>query len=136
MRVSAFAAGLLGLIVAAAPAMAGEGASLSDEAPRYRVLEADVSIPATQSVNGYEIIDANTILLRVGANRLYAAELSGSCGRAARLNWNIGVETFGGGRIDRDARIVVDGRRCAIQSLSRVELIPEDPASAEAGSEG
>lgn len=128
--------GLAALFLAATPAWADEVAEAPASSPRFRVIEANVHIPATRSVNGYELVDENTILLKTGANRWYAAEISGSCGRSARFHTAIGVDSNGGGRIDEHSEIVVDGRHCPIDSISRVELIPEDQAATPATPEG
>jgi hypothetical protein len=111
-------------------AVAGEEAA----APAFTIIDADAYIPATREITQFEVLNADTILLRTGINRWYAAELSGSCGRAARFEHAIGIDTPGGGRIDRFATLIVDGRRCAIQSLSRIERLPA-PEAGEAPNE-
>ena len=101
--------------------------------PTFTVIEADAYIPATREVTQFEIVDSDTILLRAGINNWYAAELWGACGRSARFEQAITIDSPGGGRIDRFATLVVDGRRCAIRTLSRVERLPAPDPSESSG---
>ncbi len=128
-------AALAVVLACAAPAFADEVGEAATANTRFRILEENVHIPATRQVNGYEIVDEDTILLKTGANRWYAAEIAGTCGRAARFHTAIGVDSNGGGRIDQHSELVIDGRHCPIDTLSRVELIPEEQAAAPAAPE-
>jgi hypothetical protein len=92
--------------------------------PQFTVLEPDARIAFSSLVNGFEVVDDDTILLRVGASRLYLAELSGPCGRHARWEHQLGIAPNGPG-IDTFSSLVIDGRRCRISSLTRVERAPD-----------
>lgn len=115
-------------ILAFGVARAGEAQDAAT--PGFRVIEADARIPSTRSVTGYEVVDNDTLLLKVGIRDLYLAELSGTCGRSLRFEWTLGIDARGGGAIDRFSRVIANGRSCAITSLDKVERM-----DAEAGAE-
>jgi hypothetical protein len=98
-------------------------------APQFVVLDPDARIAFTRSINGYEVIDEDTILLRVGASRLYLAELNRACARDARFGFQIGVAPRGPS-VDKFSDLIIDGRRCAVSSLAQVERAP---VAADAG---
>lgn len=99
-------------------AKAGEAARTVAD---YAVIEADARIPATRSINSYRILDSDVLLIGAGPSGLYMAQLDGTCARAARFDTSIAIDARGGGGVDRFAQVIVNGRRCRIETLSRVE---------------
>lgn len=105
-------------------------AKAGERAGDFVVVQPDARIPSTRAVNGYEYIDDSRVLLRVGTNGLYLAELNEGCARGGQFGLSIGVDRRGGGAVDRFSQIVIDGRRCPIVALSEVERRSSGEASA------
>lgn len=104
-------------------AQAGSEAATVEVPAGYRVVEEDARISPLKTLNGYTVIDNDTILLRAGASDLYLIDLFGTCGRGARFDWNIAVDARGGAGIDRFARVHINGRTCGISALTKVERV-------------
>jgi Family of unknown function (DUF6491) len=113
--------------LAAAAVLLAPRAALANEAPAdplaeagYVVVEPDARISALRHVTGFEVLSDNQLILRAGASRLYRAQLGGTCGRGLRFEWRLGLNTWGG-EVSRFSDVIVDGRRCPIRALDRVE---------------
>lgn len=111
-------------------AAAADEAIETDDAPKFTVLEENARIPFIRNITGFEVVDEDRILLRVGVRQLYLAELRGTCGRDARFDHAIAVVPRGPGGVDRFSQLSIDGRRCGIESLARVERVEKEAAEA------
>ena len=96
----------------------------------YRVVQEDARLSSFTPIDGYSVIDADTIVFRTGQG-LYLADLMGTCGRALDYDWTVGINSFGSGDIDRFAQITVNHRVCGIRAFTKVERIPGTPDPAD-----
>lgn len=109
-----FFALLLSTSVAVANAETAEG---------FAVVESNVRIPSTERVTRFEAIDSNSVLLRT-AGHLYVAHLSAGCALAAPFREQIAIDEAPGlGGVDTFASLLIDGRRCPIAGIDRVERV-------------
>jgi hypothetical protein len=104
----------------------GGAAFAEDQKPAatstYVVLQENVDIPfARRNINGFSVGDDNSLILQVGAGRYYRATLSPPCGRDLKWEHKIAIDYDLSGRFDRFSKVIVDGRRCFVQSLDRIE---------------
>lgn len=117
-----------------AAAFAVSGCATAQEAAEapvvYTVVDADASIPfASRSVRNFRVgKDAEQSLLLEGpGGRWYRATLEEGCSRNLRWEEAIGVRHDATGRLDRFSSVIIDGRRCIIKALDRIED-PDAPA--------
>ena len=90
----------------------------------YTVVEADASIPfASRSVRNYRVgkDEGPSLLLEAGNDRWYRATLDESCSRDLRWEQAIGVRYDATDRLDKFSSVIIDGRRCTIKALDRIE---------------
>jgi Family of unknown function (DUF6491) len=135
-----YLAAALSLAALAACASTGASAGASDvarvDAPSgeaaYVVVEPNARIFPASMINGFGVVDSDTLLLNVGANRLYLADVWPSCGRNLRFDQHIGIEHRGADQVDNFSWAIIDGRRCPISNLRRVERKPAEAAQAPA----
>jgi len=106
-----------GALLAFGVAKAGEDAGKVED---FIVVEEDARIAFPRTINSYEIVDENRVLLRVGAGQLYLAELTRSCARDARWDRSIAIVQRGG-PVDRYSALRIGDRVCQIETLARVE---------------
>lgn len=114
------------LLAGAAIAVALGGTALAEtrlaDAPAFTVIEADASIPFSQiAIRSYEVADDRSLLIRVGANRWYRATVWQPCRSHLRFENSIGFVTRGTDTFDRFSQVIVDGHRCPISTLDRIE---------------
>lgn len=91
------------------------------EAPKFVVLEQDANIPFAANISGYTLAEDGSVLINVGPNRVYRAVTWRTCRRDLRYEHAIGIDHRGGSRVDRYSTLIIDGRRCPIESLDRIE---------------
>lgn len=109
------AAGVLGLGQAAA-----EAPQQTDR--QYVVIRENAHIPFARQVNSWEVADDHSLLLRVGANHWYRAEIDQFCARNLRFETRVALFERGAGSIDRFGQVRLrDGTRCHFQSLDEIE---------------
>jgi hypothetical protein len=126
--------------VAAMTAVAGcapvqpPGGAMSAEAAPARARQCFSS----ENVNGFRVVDGQTVDLTIGANRVFRAQLLGTCPELRDV-FSLGVRTRGGATFvcdDNDVDLVVPGRAlgpriCPVTSLrerTRAELDAERAA--------
>lgn len=123
----ALLAGLAGLALSGAPALADPAGA---EAPRYVVLEQNARVPFfSQMLRGYSVARDDSILLEGGHGRWYRATLDQPCGRAAAFEAQLRFETRPDDTLDRFAVVYIDGMRCPLRSLDRIEPPPSGEPS-------
>lgn len=105
------------------------------EAAKFVVLEQNASIPFADNISGFNVAEDGSVLIRTGPNQVYRAVIWASCARDVRFENDIGIDHRGGSRVDRFSTLIIDGRRCPIESLDRIEppKRAEAPATAEPG---
>lgn len=105
---------------AAGPAVAEEKKPVAPNP--YVVLEEDADIPfARTRVSSFTVGEDNSLILQVGVSRFYRATLSGPCARDLKFEHRIAIDYDGSGRFDRFSKVFVDGQRCFVQSVDRIE---------------
>lgn len=94
----------------------------------YKVIRADVTIPFSRDVRHFRVGADNSLLLEVGGNRWYRAQLPEPC--KSDLDWemSIGLADRAATSISKFTDVIVDSRRCRIIGLDQIE----DPKAAEA----
>jgi Family of unknown function (DUF6491) len=125
--------------VAALGAAALLAAACATKAPRaeegesaYVVVEPNAAIFPAGNVHGFGVVDQDTLLLRVGANRLYLADVWPSCARDLRYEDHIAIDHRGSSTIDHFAQVVIGGRPCPLDNLRRVERKPAETGASAA----
>lgn len=88
--------------------------------PAWVVVEENASVPARFLVNRYSLIDDDKILIAVGAGEYYQATLVPACASQTDILAPVQLAETGFG-IDRSSAFIIDGRRCGIRRLDRVE---------------
>ncbi|WP_395646082.1 DUF6491 family protein [Terricaulis sp.] len=111
---------LAGAALVAACATAETAPAEESRAADYTVVEENARIPETRDVLAFERIDSRSVLLRA-TGALYIAHVSPSCGLDAAYAQNIAIDRFGPGGVDNHSTLLIEGRRCPIEALSRVE---------------
>lgn len=118
LRTIAFAGAAL---VAACATTESTSASAEESgAARYTVVEENARIPETRDVLAFETLDARSVLLRA-TGALYIAQISSGCGLDAGYAQDIAIDRFGPGGVNAHSTLLIEGRRCQIEALSRVE---------------
>jgi hypothetical protein len=103
------------------------------EAPTYKVIKADADIPfANRSVRGFTVTKDDTLILESTGGRFFKVEVWSPCQRDLPFAHAIGLDTRGGGRLDRFSQIVIGRQRCPIQSLDEIENPRVTAAAAKA----
>ena len=110
-------------VLAFGVAKAGEEASLTLP-PGYVAVQENARISSLTPLAGFQVLDADHLLIRTGGRDAYIADLLGNCARGVTFDWTIGIDTPGGGDIDRYSSVIINGRHCAISSLTKVALAP------------
>ena len=120
--------------LAACAVLGFAGAALAEDAPAeapafaYTVVEEDARIPfGADQIDSFRLGRDGSLLLRAGPNEWYRAVVWSPCRRDLRFEQHIAVGDRHSGSFDRFSTVVVDGNRCPIQSLDRIE----DPRIAE-----
>ncbi len=100
---------------------------------RYVIVEENAEIFPPSNVNGFEVVDRDTLLLRVGASRLYLADVWRPCTWDLRYVEAIALDHGGSSTIDKFSHVYVNGQRCPIDNVRRVERrdMPAEAAPAE-----
>ena len=95
------------------------------EAPREAAEAEEVRIPFVRfgGIRDFRAEERDVVYLQDRRRNWYRAELMGPC---IGLPWAraIGVETHGTSSFDRFSRLIVEGERCLISSLTRAEEPP------------
>lgn len=132
-RAAAVSAGL-GLaafgFAGAASAEDAPAAQAQSEAPAfaYTVIEENARIPfGADEIDSFRVGRDGSLLLRAGHREWYRAVLWAPCRNDLRFEQHIGFTDRTNQAFDRFSTVVVDGARCPIQSLDRIE----DPRIAE-----
>jgi hypothetical protein len=125
-------------LACAAPALAEQEKPKPVVSP-YTVIEADTDIPfARTRVSGFTVGADHSLILQVGAGRFYRATLNDFCARDLKWEHRIAIDYDASGRFDRFSKVFVDGRRCLVQSVDRIEnprATKKKDAAAEASGE-
>lgn len=112
------------VIIAAAALVAAGCATTTEEAEApvaYTVLKEDASVPfASKSIRGFRVGAGRVLLLEANGGRWYRATLQSTC--QSDLPWEHAIGVDGGAidRVDRFATVIVDGRRCQIETFDEV----------------
>jgi hypothetical protein len=94
----------------------------------YTVIEENARIPfGADEINSFRVGRDGSLLLRAGHREWYRAVLWAPCSRDLRFEQHIAFTDRSNQAFDRFSSVVVDGNRCPIQSLDRIE----DPRIAE-----
>lgn len=107
---------IAGLAILGAAGCASDGPS----GPAYVVVEENVSISDRSLVRRISVLDDDQLIIEVGANDYYRATLLPGCIAFADMMAPVRLEETGIG-IDRTSSFTIDGRRCSIRALDRVE---------------
>ena len=117
----------LGVLMAAA-ALAAFGVAAAAEQSQvpagFLVVRENAEIPFARTIDGWEEVDNDHVLLDAGIHRLYLAKVWPECAREARYHNRLGVEHRGTPNVDRFSTLIIDGRRCPITELTQVERVP------------
>ncbi|MBU6408308.1 MAG: hypothetical protein KGS44_14445 [Alphaproteobacteria bacterium] len=107
----------------------GQHGVVSEEpAFAYTIIEEDARIPfGADEIDSFRVGRDGSLLLRAGPGDWYRAVVWAPCQRDLRFEQHIGVGDRVNTGFDRFSTVVVDGNRCPIQSLDRIE----DPRIAE-----
>lgn len=108
------------LVAACATSENSSATAEESRAANYSVVEENARIPETRDVLAFERLDSHSILLRA-TGALYIAQISAGCGLDAGYEQNIAIDQFGPGGVDDHSTLLIAGRRCPIEALSRVE---------------
>jgi hypothetical protein len=87
----------------------------------YVVLEEDARVHFANRIDGFTVDDDNAVIFNVGVRDYYRATLWPGCGRDAQFEFAIGLPHRGAGDLSRFDSLIIDGRRCPIQTLDRIE---------------
>jgi hypothetical protein len=101
------------LIAAAAPPAASAAAPQAPPEP-----QASIPFVNYDSIRTFKVVGRDTVYLQDRRRRWYRADLMGICPRL-QFERAIGVETWGTNSLDRYGALIVEGRRCRIESLVR-----------------
>lgn len=118
LRTAALAA--LTLAAACATSESAPASAEESRAADYAVVEENARIPETRDVLAFEALDSHSVLLRA-TGALYIAQIGAGCGLDAAYAQNIAIDQFGPGGVDNHSTLLIAGRRCPIEALSRVE---------------
>jgi hypothetical protein len=114
-----------GALVAFGVAAAGEHTnSVTNPPAGYRVVQTDARISPLTTLSGFRVVDDDTLLLNTSSGP-YLADLIGPCARGAEYDWQIAVDSPGGGGIDRFSQVLINHRRCGISALVKLERVRE-----------
>ena len=91
--------------------------------PRFTVIEADASLAfSNHRISGFSVARDDSLILRAGPRQWYRATLWQPCARELRWAYErIALDTGPGGTLDRFSTVVLNGRRCPIQTIDRIE---------------
>lgn len=118
---TAFVAAAL-LAAAAWPAGAETQAAANQEAPAYRVIEADADLPFSQyAIRGYHVGEDRSLIIDAGAHGWYRATLYEPCASDLRWGNSIGIDARPNGHLDKWGRAIVRGYRCPFRTFDRIE---------------
>jgi len=139
MRLFVAAAATLALL-GSAPALAQPAEQANaEEASPYTVLRENATIPfADRRINGFRVGLDRSLILTVGVNRFFRADLDRSCESDLRFETAIGVRVPRAGTLQRSDYVIIEGRRCHIWGLDEiadpgpVERAAREAAAAEA----
>lgn len=115
---------------AAFVALAACASTANDRGPldvKYTVIDDDVTIPFSRSVNNFRVGPDRSLLLRATGRKWYRATLSQPCKSDLRWEQAIGIADRSAISVSRFSEVVVNGRRCQILSLDEIA----DPKPAE-----
>lgn len=89
--------------------------------PGFTVLQENARIPSLTPLHGFVTLNDHSIFIRTGHRQGYIAEINGNCARGVVYDWTIGVDSASGGDIDHFSRVHINGRTCAINTLTKVD---------------
>lgn len=119
------------LVAAVALAACATGEKAAEAPPvTYTVVTADAAIPfASKSVRGFRVGSERSLLLEANGGKWYRAILQSSC--RSDLPWEeaIGIDAGVIDRLDKFGVVVVDGRRCQIETLDEIADPDGKPAA-------
>jgi hypothetical protein len=133
MRIKSLVFAALASFASAFALPASAHAAAAQAAPAYVVVKQDASIPfALRRVTGYRVGQDRSLILDAG-HRWYRAELDSFCTRDLRWTHHIRLSPGGIGAFDRFSHVIVDGRRCLVQSVDEIaDPRPIDRAARQA----
>ncbi|MET0181686.1 MAG: DUF6491 family protein [Caulobacterales bacterium] len=114
------------MIIGAALAALAAGAAFADPkpenaAPRFSIVQEDASIPfSTTAIDSYQVSADDSLVIRAGS-RWYRATVWAPCARDLKFENAIAFDAGGNGTLDKFGSVYVNGQRCPIQSLDRIE---------------
>ena len=98
-----------------------------DVVESYRIVEEHATIPSTRALTGFRGVGEQLVLIEAGGDNFYLAQVHPTCGADLVRETRIGVNSRQNGAINEFSELIIDGWRCAIVNLSRVELIGAQP---------
>ena len=111
-------------LIGAALLLLGACATTGDELD----LSAETGVPFVNSTEVLEwrVLDRHTLFLRGATNQWYRLETMGPCSRL-RTGVTVGfVVAPGIDELDRDGALLVEGSRCQLRSVTRVDQPPPE----------
>lgn len=109
-----------------APATAAAGGEGGGQARRGSMAsgeEARIPFPEYGGIESWRAVDDDTLYIEGRSGQWYRAELLGPC-IGLRDDVAIGFEITPAGGFDRFSSIFVDGRRCPLRSLTKIDAPP------------
>lgn len=119
------------------PASASAAAADAPSFP-YVVLEENARITFASRIDSFSVDDDDAIIFRAGLRQYYRATLFPGCGRDAQFEFAIGLPHRALSDLSRFDSLIIDGRRCPIRTLDRIEnpRLTRERLAAEAAAGG
>jgi|GEM_PF-618055 len=116
---------------AATPAAGGDEAAQPRRGATASGEEARIPFPEYGGIDSWRPVDDDTLYIKGRSGQWYRAELMGPC-IGLRHKVAIGFEIRPAGSFDRFSSIIVDGQRCPLRSLTKIESPPDERRGAGA----
>jgi hypothetical protein len=86
------------------------------------VLQEDAHIRAGTPLAGFHAVNDRAILIQSG-DGVFLADLLGTCAGGASDTMAVAIDSPPGADIDRFSGVTINGRRCGLAALTKVERI-------------
>lgn len=109
------------------PALAAAAAGCATTRPVEPVIgqEARIAFPNQATIRTFRPQGTSTVYIQDRAGRWFRANVLGLC-RELPFTQVLGVDTRGGGTLDRFSVLIVEGERCPLNSFVRVAGPPPE----------
>jgi hypothetical protein len=88
----------------------------------YRVVELDAHIRAGTPIAGFQVVNDRQVLIQSGDGP-FLADLLGTCAQGGSATMAVALDPAPGGDVDRFSQVIIDGRRCGLRSLTKLERV-------------